>query len=91
MVESEKEERERETRSFLPHVKTGFHMLRIAEKGLLALQIVYFLFGMSAVYRPHPLCWHVLMRNGSSIQVITVVECCNAELQSTLGMCSREL
>ena len=28
----------------------GFYMLRIAENGLLALQIVYFLFSMSVVY-----------------------------------------
>ena len=37
-------------------------MLRIAQNDLLALQIVHFLFSIPVVYRPHPLCWHVLMR-----------------------------
>ncbi len=39
--------------------KTGFCVLRIAEHGSLALQIVHFSFSMPVVYRPHPL--HVLM------------------------------
>ena len=38
------------------------YALRIAQKGLLALQIVYFLFSMPVVYRPHPLHRQVLMR-----------------------------
>ena len=42
--------------------KTGFYALRIADIGLLALQIVHFLFYIPVVYRPHPLCWHVVMR-----------------------------
>ena len=37
-------------------------MLRIAQNGLLALQIVHFLLSMPVVYRPHPLYWYVLMR-----------------------------
>ena len=37
-------------------------MLRIAQKGLLVLQIVHFLFSMPVVYRPHPLHRQVLMR-----------------------------
>ena len=36
-------------------------MLQIAQKGLLVLQIMHFLFSMPVVYRPHPLYWHVLM------------------------------
>ena len=41
--------------------KFGLYALRIAQEGLLALQIVH-LFSMSVVYRPHPLFWHMLMR-----------------------------
>ena len=37
-------------------------MFRIAQKGLLVLQIVHFLFCIPVVYRPHPLYWHVLMQ-----------------------------
>ena len=35
--------------------KTGLYALRIAQKDLLVLQIVHFLFSMPVVYRPHPL------------------------------------
>ena len=42
--------------------KTGLYALRIAQKGLLVLQIVYFLFSMPGVYRPHPLPRQVLIR-----------------------------
>ena len=40
----------------------GLYTLQIAQKGLLALQIVHFPFSMPVVYQPHPLYWHVLMR-----------------------------
>ena len=43
-------------------LKIGFYALRIAKNGLLALQIVHFLFSMPVVYRLHPFHWHVLMR-----------------------------
>ena len=42
--------------------KTGLYALRIAQKGLLMLQIVHFLFSMPVVYRPHPLHRQLLMR-----------------------------
>ena len=42
--------------------KTGLYALRIAQKGLLVLQIVHFLFSMPVVYRPHPLHRQMLMR-----------------------------
>ena len=54
------------------------YMLRIAENGLLALQIVHFLFSMPVVYRPHPSYWYVQMRlhmlelcEGKGRQIIT--------------------
>ena len=41
--------------------KTGLYVLRIAQKGLLVLQVMQFLFSMPVVYRPHPLYWHGML------------------------------
>ena len=79
------------------------YALRIAQKCLLALQIVYFLFSMPVVYRPHSLYWDVPMRLrmlklsvGKSREVIK--QLCSRVLQyyatvatERAGMCSIEL
>ena len=63
--------------------------LRIAQNGLLELQIVHFLFSMPVVYRPHPLYWYVQMQlrmvklsEGKGRQIITTVRsACSGALQ----------
>ena len=72
------------------------YALRIAQNGLLMLQIVHFLFSMPVVYRPHPL-FSMLMRLrmlnlsvGKGHQVMKQLYL-NTALQSARGMCSTEL
>ena len=67
-------------------MKTGFYALGIAQNGLLALQIVHFLFSMPVVYRPHPLYWHVLMRLhmlklGIGMGCLVIKQLCSRVLQ----------
>ena len=66
-----------------------------AINGLLVLQIVHFLFNKPVVYRPHPVCWHVVLqlRIIRSLLEQTVLQYYGTLhwLHSARGMCSREL
>ena len=79
--------------------KTGLYALRIAQKGLLVLQIVHFLFSMPVVYRPHPLFSMLIILRmpklniGKGRHVIKLPHSVAIPLQwqSARGMCSTEL
>ena len=75
-------------------------MLQIAQKGLLVLQIMHFLFNMPVVYPSYPLFYYTDVTAHAQPQRwkglsshTTATECCNTTLQcqSTQGMCSTEL
>ena len=66
-------------------VKNWFVRPSNCSKGLLALQIVHFLFSVPVAYRPHPLYWHVLM------QLRMLKLCVGKGRQVIKQLCSRVL